>query len=178
VSFPQALGGNPLPPLSFPQALGGNPRIESGCPTDNFGHDREGGCQTHAGMTEVTSLSFPQALGGNPLPTLSFPRALGGNPEGNRMVYYLYILASGKNGTLYVGVTSDLRKRIYEHKNDLVEGFTKKYAVHDLVYLEATESVKSAIAREKQIKKWNRAWKIRLIEKKNPGWNDLYSELM
>lgn len=94
------------------------------------------------------------------------------------MQYYVYILAGKKNGTLYIGVTSDLVKRIYEHKNDLVEGFTQKYSVHDLVYFETTESVESAIAREKQLKKWNRAWKIRLIEKGNPGWQDLYSGLI
>ena len=94
------------------------------------------------------------------------------------MQYFVYILASKKNGTLYIGVTSDLVKRIHEHKNDLVEGFTKQYTVHDLVYFETTEAVESAIAREKQLKKWNRAWKIRLIEKSNPDWRDLYSDLL
>jgi putative endonuclease len=94
------------------------------------------------------------------------------------MQYYICILASKKNGTLYVGITSDLIKRIYEHKNDLAEGFSKKYAIHNLVYFEATESVESAIMREKQLKKWNRAWKINLIEKNNPTWNDLYSDLV
>jgi putative endonuclease len=94
------------------------------------------------------------------------------------MQYYIYILASKKNGTLYVGITSDLIKRIYEHKNDLAEGFTKKYAIHNLVYFEATESVESAIMREKQLKKWNRAWKINLIDKNNPAWNDLYPDLI
>lgn len=92
--------------------------------------------------------------------------------------YYVYILASGRNGTLYIGVTSDLIKRVYEHKNNLVEGFTRKYDVHDLVYYEVTESIESAINREKQMKKWNRAWKIRVIEKENPEWKDLYSELI
>jgi putative endonuclease len=82
--------------------------------------------------------------------------------------YYVYILASQKNGTLYLGVTSDLVKRIYEHKNDLVGGFTKKYKVHRLVYFETTNDVYGAIQREKQLKKWNRQWKIRLIEEKNP----------
>ena len=94
------------------------------------------------------------------------------------MQYYVYILASNKNGTLYIGVTSDLVKRIYEHKNELAEGFTKQYSVHNLVYFETTESVESAIAREKQLKKWNRAWKIRLIEKTNPEWRDLYMEII
>ena len=94
------------------------------------------------------------------------------------MQYYIYILASKRNGTLYIGVTSNLIKRVYEHKNDMAEGFTKKYAVHDLVYFEFTESVESAIAREKQLKKWNRAWKISLIEKDNSEWNDLYPGLI
>ena len=94
------------------------------------------------------------------------------------MEYYVYILASKKNGTLYIGVTSDLIKRVYEHKNELVESFTQKYAIHNLVYFEITESIESAIMREKQLKKWNRAWKINLIEKSNPGWNDLYLDLI
>jgi putative endonuclease len=74
-------------------------------------------------------------------------------------------------------VTSDLRKRAYEHKNNLIEGFTKKYDIHNLVYYEQTEDIKSAIQREKQMKKWNREWKLNLIEKVNPKWKDLYSEL-
>jgi putative endonuclease len=94
------------------------------------------------------------------------------------MQYYIYILASKKKGTLYVGVTSDIIKRIYEHKNDLVEGFTQRYTIHKLVYFEATESIESTIMREKQLKKWNRAWKINLIEKTNPAWNDLYPDLI
>jgi len=92
--------------------------------------------------------------------------------------YYVYILASKRNGTLYIGVTADLIRRIYEHKNKLVEGFTQKYNVHDLVYYEVTESVEGAIAREKQLKKWNREWKVRLIEKGNPDWKDLYGGLL
>ena len=90
----------------------------------------------------------------------------------------VYILASRKNGMLYTGVTGDLLKRIWEHKNNLVEGFTKKYGVHALVYFEQHEDMHSAITREKQIKKWNRAWKIRIIEKENPDWKDLYDELI
>jgi putative endonuclease len=89
----------------------------------------------------------------------------------------VYILASKRNGTLYIGVTSDLIKRIWEHKNDVVEGFTKKYAVHNLVFFEQHEDMHSAITREKQIKKWNRSWKLRLIEGSNPEWQDLYEEL-
>ncbi len=91
--------------------------------------------------------------------------------------YYVYILASKRNGTLYTGVTNNLKKRIYEHKNDLVEGFTKKYGVHMLVYFEQTTDVNSAIQREKRIKTWQRKWKLELIEKDNPEWKDLYSEL-
>jgi putative endonuclease len=92
-------------------------------------------------------------------------------------LYYVYLLASKKNGTLYIGVTSNLVKRVHEHKYNLVEGFTKKYNVHKLVYYEATEDINSAITREKQLKKWKRAWKIELIEKNNPEWKDLYFEL-
>jgi putative endonuclease len=80
----------------------------------------------------------------------------------------VYILASNQNGTLYVGVASDLAKRVWEHKNDLVEGFTKKYRVHRLVYYEIHADMLSAITREKQLKKWNRVWKLELIEEKNP----------
>lgn len=93
-------------------------------------------------------------------------------------MYYTYILANRKNGVLYVGVTSNIIKRIFEHKNDLVEGFTNKYNVHNLVYFETFDDVKDAITREKTMKKWNRAWKIRLIEKKNKEWKDLYNELI
>ncbi len=92
--------------------------------------------------------------------------------------YYTYILASQRNGTLYVGVTSNLIKRVYEHKNNLVEGFTKKYAVHRLVYFEQHEDVNQAIHREKRLKEWQRNWKIALIEIDNPTWLDLYDELI
>jgi putative endonuclease len=92
--------------------------------------------------------------------------------------YYVYILASKINGTLYVGVTNDLVKRVYEHRQDFVDGFTKKYHVHNLVYFEECGDSLSAITREKQIKKWNRDWKIELIEKKNPEWRDLYKEIV
>ena len=90
--------------------------------------------------------------------------------------YYVYILASKRNGTLYIGVTSDLIRRVYEHKNDFVEGFTKKYQVHRLVYYEETNDIGIAITREKQMIKWNRRWKIELIESMNPEWKDLYDE--
>ena len=89
----------------------------------------------------------------------------------------VYILASKCNGTLYTGVTTNLMKRVWEHKEDLVGGFTKKYGVHLLVYYEFHNDVISAIAREKQIKKWNRAWKVELIERRNPDWQDLWKEL-
>jgi putative endonuclease len=85
----------------------------------------------------------------------------------------VYILASKPNGTFYIGVTSDLPKRVWEHKNDLVRGFTKEYGVHRLVYYELHGDMLSAITREKQLKKWNRAWKLELIESENPNWNDL-----
>jgi len=93
-------------------------------------------------------------------------------------LYYVYILASRRNGTLYVGVSNDLMRRTWEHKSDLIEGFTKTYGVHRLFYFELYEDVNAAIAREKRLKKWNRAWKIRLIEEKNSGWNDLYDRLL
>ncbi len=99
------------------------------------------------------------------------------HPRMNQKIYYVYILASKRNGTLYIGVTSGLRKRVWEHKNNLVEGFTKKYKVHILVYYESTNDVKSVIAREKQLKNWKRKWKIELIEKTNPEWRDLYDDL-
>jgi putative endonuclease len=92
--------------------------------------------------------------------------------------YYVYILASQRNGTLYIGVTNDLIKRVHEHKYNLVAGFTKKYNVHLLVYFEQSDNIESAINREKQIKKWNRKWKLELIEKKNPTWRDLYEDLL
>jgi len=81
--------------------------------------------------------------------------------------YYIYILASKRNGVLYIGVTSNLVKRIYEHKNNIIEGFSKKYHIHKLVYYETTNDIESAIRREKQLKKWNRKWKLEIIEKNN-----------
>ncbi|GAB6269806.1 MAG: GIY-YIG nuclease family protein [Smithella sp.] len=90
----------------------------------------------------------------------------------------VYILASAKNGTLYTGVTSDLVKRIWEHKNNLVDGFTKRYGVHDLVWFELHDTMDFAIDREKNIKEWKRAWKLKLIEKDNPDWRDLYIDIV
>jgi len=90
--------------------------------------------------------------------------------------YFVYILASHRNGTLYAGVTSNLIKRIWEHKNKILDGFTKKYDVSRLVYYETTNDINSALLREKQLKKWNRQWKLELIEKENPDWVDLAVE--
>ena len=90
----------------------------------------------------------------------------------------VYILASGRNGTLYVGVTGDLVRRVYQHRNGLVEGFTKRYGVRTLVYYELHGTMDSAISREKRIKSWERKWKLELIEEGNPGWDDLYGGLV
>jgi putative endonuclease len=87
-------------------------------------------------------------------------------------------MASSKNGTLYIGVTSDLVKRAWQHKNEIIKGFTEKYTVHLLVWYEVHENMESAISREKALKKWNRIWKLRLIEQFNPEWQDLYEQLI
>ena len=90
---------------------------------------------------------------------------------------YVYILASGLNGTLYIGVTSDLVKRIWQHREGLAEGFTKRYGIKDLVWYEVHSEITEAIRREKQIKKWDRSWKVELIQENNPGWRDLYADI-
>ena len=95
----------------------------------------------------------------------------------NEKIPCVYILTNKRNGTLYTGVTSNLQKRVLEHKNNLVDGFTKKYNIHKLVYYEIGESMQGAIEREKQIKKGSRKNKLELIENKNPEWDDLYDEL-
>ena len=92
--------------------------------------------------------------------------------------FYVYIMASKRNGTLYIGVTNDLLRRVWEHKNDVKEGFTKKYGVHRLVWYETSTNIDEAILREKQMKKWKRQWKKNLIEKENPNWIDLYEEFI
>jgi putative endonuclease len=92
--------------------------------------------------------------------------------------YFVYLLASKPHGTLYVGVTGDLAERTSQHKSDLIDGFTKKYGVHLLVWFEERGDIRDAIEREKQIKAWNRAWKIKLIEKLNPTWKDLYEDFL
>jgi putative endonuclease len=91
--------------------------------------------------------------------------------------YFVYILASGLGGTLYVGVTNNLLKRVFEHRDGRGSEFTAKYGVHQLVYFEVHEEVEHAILREKRIKRWKRAWKVNLIEERNPNWDDLYSKL-
>ena len=93
------------------------------------------------------------------------------------MPYYVCILASGKRGTLYIGVTNDLVRRVYEHRTDAVPGFTRKYRVHSLVYYEIHDDIREAILREKRIKRWARAWKVELIEKENADWVDLWPTL-
>lgn len=91
--------------------------------------------------------------------------------------FYVYILAKGRNSTFYTGFTSNLIKRIWEHKNELADGFTKRYDIKTLVYYEVHDDYNAALKREKQIKKWNRAWKMRLIEEKNTEWKDLYKTI-
>ena len=98
--------------------------------------------------------------------------------DNHLMQYFVYLMASGKNGTLYVGVTNDLIRRVYEHRNGLVAGFTSRYGVYQLVWFESTPSVDAAIHKEKQIKNWNRAWKVAMIEESNPSWMDLYDTLL
>jgi len=93
------------------------------------------------------------------------------------MTYYVYILASKPQVTVYISITNDLIRRIHEHLLDAVDGFTKKYGIHHLVYFEASESIEAAILREKQLKKWEVAWKIQLIEGTNPDWHDLFPTL-
>lgn len=90
--------------------------------------------------------------------------------------YYLYILASKKNGVLYIGVTNDLIRRVWEHKHNILKGFTRKYHVHKLVYYDVFDDINEAIYREKQMKKWKRQWKINLLEKNNKQWRDLYND--
>ena len=91
--------------------------------------------------------------------------------------FAVYIMASARNGTLYTGITSNLPKRVWEHREGVVDGFTKQYGVKHLVWYEVTEDPLSAIAREKQIKAWKRGWKLKLIEQKNPEWRDLFGDI-
>ena len=94
------------------------------------------------------------------------------------MQFWVYILANRRNGTLYVGVTRDLVRRVWEHKSDIVDGFTSRYGVHILVWHELTPYLQAAIAREKQIKAWKRLWEVELVERINPDWNDLFKDLI
>ncbi|NOT65866.1 MAG: GIY-YIG nuclease family protein [Methylotenera sp.] len=94
------------------------------------------------------------------------------------MSYYVYIMTNKPNGVVYIGVTNDIIRRVYEHKHHLVKGFTEQYNLDKLVWFEQTEDVTSAIAKEKQLKNWHRQWKINLIEKDNPNWQDLYNEII
>lgn len=98
--------------------------------------------------------------------------------ESSMKNYYIYILASRRNGTLYIGVTNNLINRVWDHKNGLVDSFTKKYKINILVWFQATESIESAIQREKRLKEWKRKWKLKLIEEANPEWEDLYFKLI
>jgi putative endonuclease len=100
------------------------------------------------------------------------------NPENMTKSYYVYILASKRNGTLYIGITSNLIKRVWEHKEKNIKGFTKKYNVSKLVYFEQCNDPENAIKREKRLKRYNRKWKLELIEKENPNWRDLYYDLI
>ena len=131
------------------------------------------------------SVSFPTAVRpvGNPgvvghagfwIPAFAGMTVKGANMQ---KTYWVYILASRRNGTLYVGVTNDLARRAYEHRTGMVAGFTKRYAVKSLVWYEAYADIREAIAEEKRLKGWERAWKLRLIETGNPGWKDLYDDL-
>jgi putative endonuclease len=133
---------------------------------------------THAPRYSRAPLPFPRPLV-IPAKAGTHPKKLSitNYKEIYPMQYYVYILASKKYGTLYTGVTSNLVERVYQHKTNYVEGFTKKYRVHSLVYYEIHEDIQEAILREKQIKKWYRNWKINLIEEGNPHWLDLYHEI-
>ncbi|MCL4363929.1 GIY-YIG nuclease family protein [Patescibacteria group bacterium] len=95
----------------------------------------------------------------------------------NNLNYFVYIMTNKRNGTLYIGVTNDLKRRVYEHKEKLAGGFTKNYNLKNLVYYELHNNPKAAIKREKQLKEWKRLWKLKLIEEKNPEWIDLYYEI-
>jgi len=99
------------------------------------------------------------------------------SPMRSERSYWVYILASRIGGTLYIGVTNDLVRRVYEHKMGLADSFTKKYVIHRLVYFEQYNDIEAAILREKRLKKWNRSWKIQLIEELNPNWDDLYPQI-
>jgi putative endonuclease len=135
--------------------------------------DDRGSCRggVGVGVREVTAL--PHTLSSPGLTGRSSNHRLG--ELGIDRSYWVYILASDIGGTLYIGVTNDLVRRVYEHRTNAVPGFSGRYGVHRLVYYEQFSDIESAIRREKRLKKWNRAWKIELIEKTNPNWIDLFS---
>ncbi len=108
-----------------------------------------------------------------PVPLNVIP-AKAGTQKKQKMTYFVYILASSRNGTLYIGVTSNLEKRMHQHRNGTFDGFSKMYGCARLVHYETTSDVAEALLREKRLKKWNRAWKLRLIEEQNPNWTDLF----
>jgi putative endonuclease len=108
--------------------------------------------------------------------TSAHPRE-SGEPGATSVAFYVYILASKRNGTLYIGMTDDLVKRVWQHRNDILRGFTHRYGVKTLVWFEPHNSRESAFTRERQLKKWNRSWKLDLIERDNPRWRDLWSEI-
>jgi len=129
-----------------------------------------------AGMTMYAVLASCRHAGlDKPAPYL-----IRGHPEDSSMNRQpaVYILANKRNGTLYVGVTSDLIKRIWQHRNNVVQAFTKRYDVHQLVYYELHDTMESAITKEKTLKNWKRAWKLQLIERSNPNWQDLYGTII
>lgn len=95
----------------------------------------------------------------------------------NEKKFYVYIMTKGRNSTFYVGITSNLQKRVWEHKNEVIKGFTQKYQIKHLVYYETYDDPENAIKREKRLKKWNRTWKMRVIEEMNPEWKDLYETI-
>ena len=112
-----------------------------------------------------------------PRVTFVTPTKVGVQSKMNNLNYFVYIMTNKRNGTLYIGVTNDLKRRVYEHKEKLVGGFTKNYNLKNLVYYELHNNPKAAIKREKQLKEWKRLWKLKLIEEKNPEWIDLYYEI-
>jgi len=128
-------------------------------------------------MLFIRAAMLRRTIFSQPLPNRKVIPAKAGIQRQHLKEFYVYILCSKRNGTLYTGVTSNLIKRVYEHKNDLVNGFTQRYKVHRLVWYETHESWESAIKREKQIKRWKKAWKLTMIEKSNPFWNDLYEAI-
>jgi putative endonuclease len=156
--------------------------VTAGRPPEACGDDKQ--------RKQDQNMSFPKAVVGNP--DMSMTRALadpihdldprrkhaGMTREDKEVLrtFCVYILASKRNGTLYVGLTNDLARRAYEHTNEVHSGFTKSYHVRMLVYYEVFEDIDAAIIREKRLKKWNRQWKLRLIEEHNPKWKDLYNK--